>query len=555
VRQSDTDVRPWRFYLIIGLLIVASLALVARMLQLTVVDRAFLQKQGNARTLRTIHIPAYRGMITDRNGYPLAISTPVNSVWINPQEFDANQANLHKIAKLLHENPTTIMKRLQNNTGREFVYLKRHIDPAIGAQIEALQIPGVHLQAEFRRFYPEGESAAHVVGFTNIDDVGQEGLELAYDDWLRGVPGKELVLKDRYGHVVDIVDVKRKAKPGDQLTLSLDHRIQYLAYRELKQTVQDNQAKSGSIVVLDVKTGEVLGMANYPSYNPNQRYKRRNDNFRNRAVTDVFEPGSTLKAFSVANAIASGKYTPTSKVSTSPGYYKIGHRTVRDGRDNGTLDLTGILQHSSNVGMSKVTLSLAPESLGNLLESMGFGTRTDSGFPGEAAGSLPMDGKQDPFSLATLSFGYSLSVTTLQLAEGYAELASGGVKHPVSLVKLDGAPESERILPHQVANQVLQMLETVVQPGGTGTRGQVPGYRVLGKTGTTRIVGPNGYEADHHNALFVGAAPASDPRIVIAVVVRDPTGGKFYGGLVAAPVFANVMSGSLRLLDVAPDKA
>ncbi len=543
----------WRFYFVIiaiGLLITA---LFGRMVQLSIVQRPFLMQQGDARTLRTISMPALRGMVTDRQGYPLAITTPVTSIWINPQEFVSNETNIQRVAKIIHEKPSIIRKRLAHNKNKEFIYIKRQLPPRQTDKVKALKIPGVHFLPEYRRYYPDGAVFAQAMGFTNIDDKGQEGIELEFDRWLAGKPGKERVLKDRLGHVVAVMDTIQKAEPGHKLQLSLDHHIQFLAYGALKKAVRENKAQSGSVVVMDVHSGEVLAMANYPSFNPNIRPKRSGSQYRNRAVTDVFEPGSTVKAFSVANALMSGKYTPHTKINTSPGWMMVAGNTVRDHRDYGTLDVMSILQRSSNVGITKITLDTKPDSLWQLLHTVGLGERTGSGFPGEVSGSLYHHRIWAPFTLATLSFGYGLSVTSLQLAEAYSIIAADGVKYPVTLVKRTGDAQGKSVMNPKVARQVLSMMESVLQKGGTATRAKIPGYKVSGKTGTSRIVGPHGYEKNHHIAIFVGVAPASDPQLVVAVDIKDPKAGKFYGGLVAAPVFKTVMGGALRVLDIPPD--
>lgn len=542
----------WRFWLVLFILGLGVLGLFWRMIQLTVLERNFLQKQGNARIVRTLTLPAYRGMISDRNGYPLAISSPAITVWANPQEVDLTDAKLQQLAKHLGEKFVSLKKQIAKNKDREFIYLKRQIDPAKGEKIKDLNITGIYFQQEYKRFYPEGEVMAHVVGFTDIDEQGQEGIELAFNDWLKGSPGKQKVIKDRLGHIVEVIDQHKMARPGNDLILSIDHRIQYLAYRELKQAMTQYAAKAGSIVILDVKTGEVLAMVNQPSYNPNQRPTKHDGRYRNRAVTDLFEPGSTIKAFSITNALASGKYTPESTVDTSPGWMVLNGKVIDDHRNKGEIDLTTILQKSSNVGVSKVTLSLEPDSLYDFLEKMGFGELTEIEFPGGAAGYISHESPNSELAIATLSFGYGLAVTNIQLAGAYAILANHGIKQPLTLLKSKKLASGAKVIKQRIANQVLTMLETVVDQG-TAKRAHVYGYRVLGKTGTVRKVGPNGYDQNHHIGLFVGAAPASDPRIVVSVVIDDPQSGQFYGGLVAAPVFANVVGGSLRLLDLAPD--
>jgi cell division protein FtsI (penicillin-binding protein 3) len=544
----------WRFYVVWMLLGLVALALVARAVQLTVIQRSFLLQQGDARSIRTIEIPAMRGMITDRNGTPLAITTPVMSLWVNPQVFDSSEPNLQKIAKVIRERTITLRHHLDGNQDKEFVYLKRQLAPEVAAKVAALKIPGLYFQQEYRRYYPEGETLSQFLGFTNVDDRGQEGIELEFNDLLAGMPGKERVVKDRLGHVVEILDLIKTGQPGHKLELSVDHRIQFLAYGALKQAVIDNKAQSGSVVVLNVHTGEVLAMANYPAYNPNLRPKREGDEYRNRAVTDVFEPGSTIKSFSVLNALNSHLYTPSSIISTSPGWMVLNGKMVRDEHgDHGDMDVTTILQRSSNMGVTRLTLTLPPDSLWQLLNSVGFGQRTESGFPGEVSGSLPHPRKWADIVLATLSFGYGMSTTTLQLASAYATLAADGNKRPVTLLKQYRPVPGQPVLDAQMTREVLTMLESVVLKGGTARQANIPGYLVSGKTGTARLIGENGYEKNHHIALFVGAAPSTHPELVVAVDITDPQMDVYMGGDVSGPVFKTVMSGALRLLGVSPD--
>lgn len=554
IQQQPAPNYQGRYYIILTILVVAALGLIWRLLDLTVVNRAFLQGQGDARTLRTIPIPAYRGMILDRNGAPLAISTPTDSVWVNPKDFIVSKNDLTKLALLLGISKNDIQQRIAKQTNHDFVYLKRDVDPDVGNAIKALAIPGVYLQHSYHRFYPEGEVTAHVLGFTNIDDQGQEGLELAYNQWLEGIPGLKRVLQDRLGHIVADVDILHAPRAGQNLVLSIDRRIQYYAYRELAAGVAKYKAASGSVVVLDVRTGEILAMVNWPSYDPNDRPPDINGCYRNRAVTDVFEPGSTIKSFSMSSALASGKYQMNSRVDTSPGWIIVDNKKVDDdGKNNGIIDMTTVLKLSSNVGMSKITLSLPPENLWNMLHKVGFGQITDSGFPGERAGTLVNYPVWNPFVLATLSFGYGISVTALQLAQAYAVLAADGVKRPVSFLRVDNAPSGQQVIPPQVAHDILIMLESVLAQGGTAPLARVPGYRVTGKTGTSHIAGPGGYEKNHYNSLFVGIAPASNPRLVIAVVLHDPQGGQYYGGYTSGPIFSHIMGEALRLLNVPPD--
>lgn len=544
-----------RYYSIYAILFVCLLVLVWRLVDLTVINRAFLQGQGDARTLRNITLPAYRGMILDRNGASLAVSTPVDSVWVNPKEFSPVAEDLNKLAVLLNLSRQSIHEHLVKAKQKDFVYLKRDLDPDIGAEIKALNIPGIYLQREYRRYYPEGEDTSHVVGFTNVDDHGQEGLELAYNQWLQGMPGLKRVLQDRFGHIVEDVDIIRPPHAGQNLVLSIDRRIQYFAYRELADGITKFKATSGSVVVMDVNTGEILAMVNWPSYNPNNRPCGSSECYRNRAETDTFEPGSTIKPFSMASALTSGKYQVNSKVNVSPGWiYISGKKVTDDDHDEGIIDLTTILKVSSNVGMSKITISLPPENLWNMLHATGFGQVTESGFPGERSGLLPNYSVWNQFVLATMSFGYGLTATPLQLTQAYAMLAAGGIKRPVTFLKTDTPPAGTRVMSAQVANDLCTMLESVLYgKGGTAPEARVPGYRVTGKTGTAHMVGPHGYEKNHYNSIFVGIAPASKPRLVIAVVLHDPQGRQYFGGYTSGPIFSHIMGESLRLLNVPPD--
>lgn len=545
--------RTWRFYALWFLLCVAVVGLLWRLIDLNILDRSFLLKQSKARIIRLINIPAYRGMITDRLGVPLAISTPVDSIWINPQLFQATPSQIVALSCVLHLPISFIKKRIQHKkANHQFVYLKRGNSPYIAKEIRQLNIPGIFFQHEYRRYYPEGEVTAHVVGLTNIDDQGQEGLELAYNQWLAGEPGKMEVVKDRLGHIVADIAMVKKPIQGHDLTLSIDHRIQYLAYQALKETVSTYHAKAGSAVVLDVKSGEILAMVNQPSYNPNNRPADHDGRYRNRAVTDMFEPGSVIKAFTIALALESGKYTPDTKIDTNPGWMKIGGYRISDDELNfGVISLTQLLQHSSNIAAAKILLSLEPQHYYALLRALGFGQHTSSSFPGESSGALVSHDTWVPSVVATLGYGYGMAVTTLQLAQAYAILGAGGIKRPVTFLKVEHPPAGVRVLLEKVAKTIVGMLETVVQKGGTGTRAAVYGYRVAGKTGTTYIAGPKGYDKHHYMSSFVGLSPANNPQLVVAVVIREPQ-DEHFGGLVAAPLFSKIMSGSLRLLDIPP---
>ncbi|MDH3947552.1 MAG: penicillin-binding transpeptidase domain-containing protein [Gammaproteobacteria bacterium] len=531
----------------------ATLMLVWRVVDLHVFHKDFLQNQGDARYLRVVPIPAHRGMILDRHGEPLAISTPVDSVWVQPTAFSSAYNEWPKLAKLLQLDLANIQRTISQRKDKEFVYLKRHISPDLASRVMALELPGVNLQREYHRYYPAGEVAAHVLGFSNVDDRGQEGLELAYDDWLKGVQGSQRVLKDRLGRVVRHVEQIRKPVPGRDLTLSLDRRLQYLAYRELKRAVLQHKARSGSAVILDVHSGEVLAMVNQPSYNPNNRDQFKGSQTRNRAVTDLLEPGSTVKPFTVVAALESGRFRASSLVDTTPGQMRLGKAVIRDSRNYGQISLATVIQKSSNVGASKIALALPDETLWKVHARLGFGSATDSGFPGEAEGLLSHARHWRDIEKATLAYGYGLSVTPLQLARAYSVLATNGIVKPVSFTRTDDVIEGERIIAASTTRQVNRMLEAVVQEGGTGTRAQIAGYKVAGKTGTVKKAVAGGYSDDRYIAVFAGIAPASQPRLAMVVTINEPRGDIYYGGEVAAPVFSKVMAGALRMMGVPPD--
>ncbi|MFA5959355.1 MAG: penicillin-binding transpeptidase domain-containing protein [Tatlockia sp.] len=529
-------------------------ALLWRMIDLTVLHRQFYQGQGDARSLRVIDIPAHRGMITDKEGYPLAVSTPVESVWINPKTFAPTKAQLATLCGLLNLSARQLTQSVQRASAREFLYLQRQLPPPLARQVDALQIPGINFQQEFKRYYPEGDSTAHLIGFTNIDDQGIEGLELAYQDWLMGMNGKKRVVKDRYGQVVEELGTLKSPRRGNNLVLSIDRRIQYLAFHELQNTMEKFAAKSGSVVVLDTQTGEILAAANAPSFNPNARGRYTLDSYRNRALTDTFEPGSVIKPFAIASALGSGLFRPSTIIDTRPSWMIVHGHTIRDGHNYGVLNVTGVLEHSSNVGVAKMVLASPPEQLIGFLQRAGFGQRTESGYPGESDGSIVNAKDANPFVLGTLSFGYGMAVTALQLAKGYLLFANKGRLIPVTLLHTGTPLVGEQVLHEKTANEVLAMLESVTNEG-TGRSARVPGYRIAGKTGTAQIAGKNGYEKNRHIASFVGIAPASNPRLVIAVVIHEPTKNGYYAASVAAPLFAQVMSGALRILDVLPDQS
>lgn len=544
---------PLRLWLVQGLFFGGLVLLASRAFYLQILHASYLQKEGDARYLRVEKVTASRGMILDRNGEPLAISTPVDSVWADPEEFGAARSRWPALAHLLGMSVSEIKSLYAKHSDREFMYIKRQLSPDLAKQVMALNIPGVNLRREYKRYYPAGPIAGHVVGFTNIDDEGQEGLELAYDKLLRGRPGRKVVIKDGKRHTVDDVANIRTAVDGRNLIISIDSRIQYLAFQALKAAVRRHEAHSGSAVVLDARTGEVLAMVTEPSFNPNNRANLDSSRFRDRAVTDVFEPGSTIKPFTIAAALRSKQYVPDTRVDTAPGSFKIGKYTIDDARDYGLLTVSRVVEKSSNVGASKIALSLPKIDLWDMYHSVGFGHSTDSGLPGEVDGHLADPRLWGKVEHATISFGYGISVTCLQLARAYTALANDGVLLPVTLLRRKTPVIGERVMTPITAHQVREMLELAVSNEGTGRRARVARYQVAGKTGTVRKITPEGYAKHRYVAVFAGMAPAQHPRLVMAVVVNDPRDGEYFGGQVAAPVFSAVMAGALRLLNVPPD--
>jgi len=542
-----------RVTLILVFFALLATALLARAVQLQVLNKEFLNQQADTRHLRREKISAHRGTITDRNGEPLAISTPVDSVWANPRELAPAVDSVPKLARILNLDAQLLIRRITRSMDKEFLYVKRHLSPDQAADVMALKLPGINVQREYRRYYPAGEVTGHLVGFTNIDDEGQEGLELAFNHWLAGESGAKRVLKDRLGRSVENVESIRPARQGKDLRTSIDLRIQYLAYRTLKAAIQSYNAESGSIVVLDVQTGEVLAMANQPTYNPNDRSQYSAERYRNRAITDIFEPGSSIKPLIIAAALESGDFRPSSIIDTAPGYVTVGAKRIEDSRNLGRVSLTTILARSSNVGVTKLAMLLQPDQLWQTMTRFGLGSLTSSGFPGESAGLLTHYNHWQPISQATLAYGYGVSVTPLQLTQAYAALGSGGRMFPVSLMALEQSNDGEQVIAPDTATAVRRMLEEVVRPGGTGTKAAVTGYRIAGKTGTAWKFAAGGYSEDKYISIFAGLAPASDPRLAAVVVIDEPSGELYYGSDVAAPVFADVMSESLRLLAVPPD--
>jgi cell division protein FtsI (penicillin-binding protein 3) len=556
-RLADSDVRSrsyrWRSLLVLVLVMGGALGLVARAVQLQLVQNVVLKRRGDEESLRPVTIKAHRGEITDRHGEPLALSSPVDSIWADPPELNDNIDQLPRLAKALGLDQQSLARHITSNLDRGFLYLVRHLPPEQAERIMALGIPGVHVTREYRRFYPAGEITSHIVGFTTIDDKGQEGLELGYDQLLGGEDGAKRVLQDRYGRYVENVELIRAARPGRDLATSIDLRIQYLAYRELKAAMKDYRAHAGSAIVVDCDTGEVLAIVNQPSYNPNDRDQLQPDLYRNRAATDIFEPGSSVKPFIMAAALASGRYRTDSVVNTSPGFLKVGIKTFEDEHNLGTIDLATILAKSSNVGTAIIALNLKPQQIWNTLTGLGLGQVTGSNFPGESAGMLSHYSHWRDIGIATLSHGYGLSVTPLQLAHAYATIGAGGVRRPLTFERVSGPVAGERVMDAPVAHSLVQLMEHVVAAGGTGTRAAVVGFRVAGKTGTAWKSYAGGYSTDHYMAVFAGVVPASHPKFATVIVIDDPSGSLFYAADVAAPVFSNVMSGALRLMDIPPD--
>ncbi len=556
-RAADPDgsvkTYRWRSLVVFGCVALGGALLAARAVELQLLDHRFLAKQGDERSMRVVKIAAHRGAITDRNGEPLAMSTPVDSIWVNPQDIDDNITQLPRLAKALQLDNQALARRITSNLDREFLYLARHLPPERAAYVKSLGIPGVYSLREYQRYYPAGEVAGHLVGFTTLDDQGQEGLELGFDELLNGEDGAKRVLQDLYGQSVQNVEDIRAARPGRDLVTSIDLRIQYLAYRELKSAMKEYQARAGSAIVIDCDTGEVLAMVNQPSFNPNDREQHKFELYRNRAATDIFEPGSTIKPFIMAAALASGQYRPDSVVDTAPGYFKVGTKMEEDEHNLGVIDLATILAKSSNVGMAKIALSLKPEQIWNTLSGLGFGQLSGSDFPFESAGLLSHFSHWRPIGIATLSHGYAISVTPLQVAHAYATIGAGGIRRPISLQKVTGHVAGERVMDAKVAREMIELMERVVAVGGTGKRAAVVGYRVAGKTGTAWKSFAGGYSTDKYMATFAGLVPATHPKLATVVVIDEPSGNLFMAGDVAAPVFSNILTGALRLLDIPPD--
>ncbi len=543
-----------RLQLLFVLLLLAAAGLIGRAVDLQLVDHPFLAQQGVARFSRVAAIVAHRGNITDRNGEPLAVSTPVDSVWVNPQELSGNLEQLPRLANVIGGDRQALLRHVSSNMDREFLYVARGLQPSDASRVKALNLPGVNLTREYRRYYPASEVTGHLLGFTSIDDAGQEGAELAFDNWLAGEDGAKRVIQDSRGRKVEDIESIRPVRPGRDLPLSLDLRIQYLAYRELKSAILENRAHAGSVVVIDIDSGEVLAMVNQPAYNPNDRAQLVPATYRNRAVTDLFEPGSSIKPFVVAAGLASGRFNINSIIDTNPGFIQVGSTTFPDEHNLGAIPLATVLAKSSNVGMAKLALQLEPQQIWSTLNRFGFGQVTSSGFPGESAGVFSNYSHWRAISIATLSHGYGISVTPLQMAQAYAAIGAFGIRRPVSLLRIDTPPAGDRVLDAAVSHDLLGLLEAVTtQEGATGVRAKIPGYRVAGKTGTAWKSSNGSYSHDRYTSVFAGVAPASNPRLAAVVVIDEPTAGKYHGGDVSAPVFSAVIGGALRLLAVPPD--
>ena len=557
-KSVQTVIPKWRYYLVMLFLASLPLVLLVKIAQLQILPSQehgvdFLQNQGDSRAIRNITIPAYRGLITDRNGEPLAISTPVTAIIANPQQI--RDEDVRQIAKAIKASESQLKTKLQRYRKKSFMVLVPQLSSDEAEKILDLNISGVSAKKTYKRFYPAGEVTAQLVGFTNYKDIGQEGMELAYDDWLTGEEGEKKVVIDRSKRVINDISLIKAAKSGEELRLSIDLRVQYAAYRALKKSVKKHNAKSGSVVVLDVLTGEVLAMVNQPSFNPNDRAHLRPEAVRNRAMTDLMEPGSTVKPFTMMAALESGKFSPETLINTSPGYLKVDYKTFVDPVNYGELSLAGVLAKSSQVGTTKIALELNPEFTRELFQRVGFGEVIGSGFPGETVGNLPAYRKWDQVTQATFAFGYGLSVSSLQLARAYSVLANDGVLKDVSLVALDSEQASQRVIDAEISQKVRQMLRAASGVSGTGKRAMIDGYSVGGKTGTLhKVKTGGGYDESRYMSAFAGLSPAVNPRLVTVVVIDEPRDGSYFGGLVAAPVFSEVTGSALRLLQVTPDQ-
>lgn len=551
-RNSTGSLRK-RYFLMVGFWALLGLGLLARAVDLHVVQHEFLSRQGDMRNLRVEPLAAHRGVISDRHGRPLAVSTPVTTLWANPREALESRESWARLNGNKVLDSKALAQRVLPNSQREFIYLSRHLAPEQAREVLDQRVPGIYALTEYRRYYPAAEVTSHIVGFTNIDDIGQEGIELSFEESLRGEPGRKRVVRDLLGRVIQDIEIIDEARPGQDVQLSIDLRLQYLAYRELMSAVNRHKASGGSVVVLDAATGEILAMVNQPGYNPNNRTGLSPAAMRNRAVTDLFEPGSTLKTITMAAALESGMVNPHTMIDTRPGTIRVSGKTIRDHRNYGVLDISAAFGKSSNVMTTKLALKMQPQQLQNMLDRFGFGRATGIAFPGESDGVLPLRAHWRDIEQATLSYGYGISVTALQLAQAYAAVANDGIRLPVSLTRVSEAPQGERVISAATANTLVDMLGVVVTDNGTARQARVSGYQVGGKTGTVHKIVNGAYADDNYLSLFAGVAPLDNPRYVAVVVIDDPAGTAYYGGEVAAPVFSRVMEGVLRTLNVTPD--
>ncbi|MEE4249912.1 MAG: penicillin-binding transpeptidase domain-containing protein [Alcanivoracaceae bacterium] len=551
-RSSSKSLRR-RYLFMMAVWALLGIGLLVRAVDLHVVQHEFLSRQGDMRNLRVEPLAAHRGVISDRHGRPLAVSTPVTTLWANPREALESRDSWSRLNGNAILDSKTLAQRVLPNSQREFIYLSRHLAPEQAREVLDKRVPGIYALTEYRRYYPAAEVTSHIVGFTNIDDIGQEGIELSFEQTLRGESGRKRVVRDLIGRVIQDIEIIDEARPGQDVQLSIDLRLQYLAYRELMSAVSRHNASGGSVVVLDAATGEILAMVNQPGYNPNSRTGLSASAMRNRAVTDLFEPGSTLKTMTMATALEAGMVTPRSMIDTRPGTIRVSGKTIRDHRNYGVLDVTAAFGKSSNVMTTQLALKMQPQQLQNMLDRFGFGRATGIPFPGESDGVLPLRARWRDIEQATLSYGYGVSVTALQLAQAYAAVANDGVRLPVSLTRVTEVPQGERVISSATASMLVDMLGVVVTDDGTARQARVSGYQVGGKTGTVHKIVNGAYADDNYLSLFAGVAPLDNPRYVAVVVIDDPAGKAYYGGEVAAPVFSRVMEGVLRTLNVAPD--
>ncbi len=542
-----------RRHVVLAAIFMLAAALIGRAAFLQLYQKDFLQEEGNDRAMRTLSVPALRGMILDRNGEVLAVSSPVTSIWADPKVLMTYQAYFPQIADALQVPFQEFLTLMQGKKDKRFVWLKRQLSPVDASKILRLNIPGIYSEREYRRFYADAEVTSHLLGFTDVDDQGQEGIERSYNSWLTGVTGKKRVLRDRRNRIIEEIETVTEAEDGKNLTLTIDRRLQYIAYRALKAAVLKHNAEGGTLVLADARTGDILAMVNQPAGNPNDRTQRKAALLKNRALTDTFEPGSTVKPFVIAVGLETGKWHPNSMIETSPGRYNVGKNIVRDIHNYGLMDVTTVMTKSSNIGVTKIAQSYKPELLWSFYHQLGIGQKSELNYPGEQPGFLSHYSKwKSPFEYATKTFGYGLTSNAVEIAQAYSVLANDGIKKPLRLVKDQPVSEPVRILSAKTTQIVVEMMETVVTKG-SGKRAAIAGFRAAGKSGTARKVINGKYSPNVHRGFFAGLAPVSDPRYVLVVMIDEPKSGEYYGGLVAAPVFAEVMGGALRLLGVEPD--